>query len=134
MSFSRRKRSVPRKLKFERASQFPNANGYEPNHNPSNSNCSLHTLRHLSLSLSNSTLLDLEFQPQFYMASNNPDLTKTPKRRSNTSRKVRVVAKIGGFADPEAELSSGYSWISVNKPTGEASEGVALSFREQSAR
>ncbi|KAK9914275.1 hypothetical protein M0R45_038063 [Rubus argutus] len=67
------------------------------------------------------------------MASNNPDLTKTPKRRSNTSRKVRAVAKIGGFADPEAELSSGYPWISVNKPTRETSESVALSFIEQSA-
>ncbi|XP_061997251.1 kinesin-like protein KIN-10C isoform X1 [Rosa rugosa] len=67
------------------------------------------------------------------MASNNPDLTKTPKRRSNTSRKVRLVAKIGGVADPAAEVSGGVSWISVNKPAGEASDSVTLSFRDQSA-
>ena len=68
------------------------------------------------------------------MATTNPDLAKTPKRRSNTSRKVRIVAKIGAVADPAAEVSGGASWISVNRPAGEASESVALSFRDQSAR
>ncbi|KAM5557373.1 kinesin-like protein KIN-10C [Rosa sericea] len=67
------------------------------------------------------------------MASNNPDLTKTPKRRSNTSRKVRLLAKIGGLSDSSAEVSGGVSWISVNKPAGEASDSVTLSFRDQSA-
>ena len=68
------------------------------------------------------------------MASGNPDLTKTPKRRSSTSRKVRLVAKIGGAEDPAAEGSGEVSWISVNKPGGEASDSVTLSFRDQSAR
>ncbi|XP_004309200.1 PREDICTED: kinesin-like protein KIF22 [Fragaria vesca subsp. vesca] len=67
------------------------------------------------------------------MASSNPDLTKTPKRRSSTSRKVRLVAKIGGASDPDAEVSGEVSWISVNKPGGEVSESVTLSFRDQSA-
>ncbi|KAL6127699.1 hypothetical protein ACLB2K_071062 [Fragaria x ananassa] len=67
------------------------------------------------------------------MASSNPDLTKTPKRRSSTSRKIRLVAKIGGAADPDAEVSGEVSWISANKPGGEASESVTLSFRDQLA-
>ncbi|XP_020412305.1 kinesin-like protein KIN-10C isoform X3 [Prunus persica] len=62
----------------------------------------------------------------------HPDRTKTPMR-PNPSRKVRVVAKIRGFTGPEGELSSEVSWISVNKPKGEASESVTLSFREQEA-
>ncbi|XP_050385437.1 kinesin-like protein KIN-10C [Argentina anserina] len=64
------------------------------------------------------------------MASNNPDLTKAPKRRSNTSPRVRLVAKIGGAPDPAAEPSVGASWISVNR---DASESVTLSFRDESA-
>ncbi|XP_034203995.1 kinesin-like protein KIN-10C isoform X4 [Prunus dulcis] len=62
----------------------------------------------------------------------HPDRTKT-LMRPNPSRKVRFVAKIRGFTGPEGELSSEVSWISVNKPKGEASESVTLSFREQEA-
>lgn len=51
----------------------------------------------------------------------------------NPSRKVRVVVKIRGFTDLEADFPSGVSWISTKKPKGEASETVSLSFGDQSA-
>ncbi|XP_015878132.1 kinesin-like protein KIN-10C isoform X3 [Ziziphus jujuba] len=51
----------------------------------------------------------------------------------NPSRKVRIVAKIRGFTDLEADFPSGVSWISTKKPKGEASETVSLSFGDQSA-
>ncbi|GMY39578.1 kinesin-like protein KIN-10C isoform X2 [Fagus crenata] len=56
--------------------------------------------------------------------SGQPDRTKP-----TTTRKVRVVAKIRGFTDSD---SSTTPWISVNKPNGEASESVTVSFRDQS--
>ncbi|GMY39579.1 kinesin-like protein KIN-10C isoform X2 [Fagus crenata] len=58
--------------------------------------------------------------------SGQPDRTKP-----TTTRKVRVVAKIRGFTDSD---SSTTPWISVNKPNGEASESVTVSFRDQSGR
>ncbi|KAF4353600.1 hypothetical protein F8388_017775 [Cannabis sativa] len=51
----------------------------------------------------------------------------------NPSRKIRVVAKLRGLTDKEAELSTDLSWISVKKPNGEASETVTISFGDQSA-
>ncbi|XP_050253263.1 kinesin-like protein KIN-10C isoform X1 [Quercus robur] len=53
--------------------------------------------------------------------SGRPDRTKA----FNPTRKVRVVAKIRGFADSE---SSTAPWISVNKPNGEISDSVTISF------
>ncbi|KAL5567973.1 hypothetical protein UlMin_024548 [Ulmus minor] len=46
----------------------------------------------------------------------------------NPSRNVRVVAKIRGFTEQEAEISGQMSWISVNKPSEECSRTVVLSF------
>ncbi|XP_062120390.1 kinesin-like protein KIN-10C isoform X2 [Humulus lupulus] len=51
----------------------------------------------------------------------------------NPSKKVRVVAKLRGLTDQEAELSSGISWISVKKPNGEASDTVTIYFGDQLA-
>ncbi|KAB1204842.1 Kinesin-like protein KIF22 [Morella rubra] len=66
-------------------------------------------------------------------------MASTPSDRSKvtTYRKVRVIAKIRGVTDTEAEIpaNSGCStspWISVNKPRGEASESVTISFPDQS--
>ena len=57
---------------------------------------------------------------------------------SNAGRKVKVVAKVKGFAISEVEAQSEslrpVDWISVNKPIKENSEGVAISFKEQSSR
>lgn len=63
-------------------------------------------------------------------SSNLPDRTIN----LNSSRKVRVVAKVRGFTDQEAEFATRASWISVNKPNGEASDTVTVSFGDQSAR
>ncbi|PON44190.1 Kinesin-like protein [Trema orientale] len=65
-------------------------------------------------------------------SSNHFDRTINTTMELNPSRKVRVVAKIRGFTDREAEFASGVSWISVNKPNGEASESVTVSFGDQS--
>ncbi|KAF7813151.1 kinesin-like protein KIN-10C isoform X2 [Senna tora] len=55
------------------------------------------------------------------------DCAKANSAGSNPLRKVRVVAKVRGCTDP-------VDWISVNKPcVGESSDGVAISFREQSS-
>lgn len=68
------------------------------------------------------------------MASCTPKLRAAAKIDPERAPKVRVVAKIRRFAGLEAELPSGAPWISAKKPNGEASETVALSFGEQSAR
>ncbi|KAF1898908.1 hypothetical protein Lal_00019029 [Lupinus albus] len=62
------------------------------------------------------------------MASNQFDRTKL-----NPVRKVRLVAKVRGVWGPVAEPSRTVDWVSVNKPQGENSEGVAISFGEQSS-
>ncbi|EXC19146.1 Kinesin-like protein KIF22 [Morus notabilis] len=49
------------------------------------------------------------------------------------SRKVRLIAKIRGFSDREAEFPTGSSWISVNKPNGDASKPVTVTFGDLSA-
>ncbi|KAM4069014.1 hypothetical protein ACB094_12G057000 [Castanea mollissima] len=59
--------------------------------------------------------------------SGRPDRTKAV----NATRKVRVVAKIRGFADSE---SSTAPWISVNKPNGEISDSVTISFGDSGSR
>ncbi|KAK7831428.1 kinesin-like protein kin-10c, partial [Quercus suber] len=59
--------------------------------------------------------------------SGQPDRTKA----FNPTRKVRVVAKIRGFADSE---SSTAPWISVNKPNGEISDSVTISFGDSGSR
>ncbi|XP_041013315.1 kinesin-like protein KIN-10C [Juglans microcarpa x Juglans regia] len=66
-------------------------------------------------------------------------MASIPSDRSKaiTRRKVRVVAKIRGFADTHAEFpaNSGASTtprFSVNKPNGEASESVTIFFPAQS--
>ncbi|CAL0328604.1 unnamed protein product [Lupinus luteus] len=51
----------------------------------------------------------------------------------NPVRKVRLVAKVRGVSDPVAEPSGPVNWVSVNKPQGENSEGVFISFGEQSS-
>ncbi|GMN44584.1 hypothetical protein TIFTF001_013786 [Ficus carica] len=67
-------------------------------------------------------------------SSNLPDRAiNTAATGSNPSRKVRLVAKVRDFTDQEADLPSGFSWISVNKPNGEASEPVTVSFGDQAA-
>lgn len=45
----------------------------------------------------------------------------------NPSKKVRVIAKIRGFADLEAESAN---WVSVDKPKGDESSSVTVSFRD----
>lgn len=66
------------------------------------------------------------------------DRYKVDTTGPNTGPKVRVVAKVRGFAFPEVEAHGGslrsVDWISVNKPPGEGSEGVAISFRDHSSR
>lgn len=62
-------------------------------------------------------------------------MASTPSK-ATACRKVRVVAKIRGLTPSEAQMptSSGMStapWISVNKPNGEASDGVTISFQHQ---
>ena len=56
----------------------------------------------------------------------------------NAGRKVRVVAKVRGFSGPEPDSeprsSRTVDWVTVNKPLGENSEGVTISFGEQSSR
>lgn len=46
----------------------------------------------------------------------------------NRSKKVRVIAKIRGFAHPGAESAN---WICIQKPNGEDSDSVTVSFGEQ---
>ncbi|XP_011654834.1 kinesin-like protein KIN-10C isoform X1 [Cucumis sativus] len=46
-------------------------------------------------------------------------------------RKVRVIAKIKSLPGQEIDGESTASWISVNKPNGDASESVAISFGDQ---
>ncbi|XP_030925959.1 kinesin-like protein KIN-10C isoform X2 [Quercus lobata] len=60
-------------------------------------------------------------------SSGRPDRTKA----FNPTRMVRVVAKIRGFADSE---SSTALWISVNKPNGEISDSVTISFGDSGSR
>ncbi|OIW20234.1 hypothetical protein TanjilG_07325 [Lupinus angustifolius] len=62
------------------------------------------------------------------MASNQFDCTKL-----NPVRRVRLVAKVRGFSGPVGEASRTVNWVSVNKPEGENSEGVTISFGEQSS-
>ncbi|OWM75608.1 kinesin-like protein KIN-10C [Punica granatum] len=56
-------------------------------------------------------------------------------RGSHPTGLVRVVARIRGFTNRERELakSSLTPWISIQKPKGEASDAVTLSFEDQSA-
>ncbi|KAK4283066.1 hypothetical protein QN277_000062 [Acacia crassicarpa] len=65
------------------------------------------------------------------------DRSKAESAGPNPGRKVRVVAKVRGFAFPEVEAQGGplrsVDWISVNKPPRESSEGVAISFRDNSS-
>ena len=49
-------------------------------------------------------------------------------------RKVRVIAKIKSLPGQEIDGESTASWISVNKPNGDASESVAISFGDQPVR
>jgi hypothetical protein len=60
-------------------------------------------------------------------------MASTPSK-ATACRKVRVVAKIRGFTGSEAEISTDSPWISVNKPSGEASDNVTISFRDQPGR
>ncbi|GAY41134.1 hypothetical protein CUMW_057100 [Citrus unshiu] len=46
----------------------------------------------------------------------------------NISKKARVIAKIRGFADLEAESAN---WVCIQKPNGEDSDSVTVSFGEQ---
>ncbi|KAL0542062.1 hypothetical protein IC582_022151 [Cucumis melo] len=46
-------------------------------------------------------------------------------------RKVRVIAKIKSLPGQEIDGGSTASWISVNKPDGDASESVTISFGDQ---
>lgn len=47
------------------------------------------------------------------------------------SKKVRVVAKIRGFSDPDTENSRTVDWVSVKT---QDSGDVTISFKEQSSR
>ncbi|XP_052204728.1 kinesin-like protein KIN-10C [Diospyros lotus] len=72
------------------------------------------------------------------MASLMSDADRTkPRACSIPSHKVRIVARIRGFTNQEAESSNGGSppWISITKPTGNgSSEKAKISFRDQSTR
>ncbi|XP_022972990.1 kinesin-like protein KIN-10C isoform X1 [Cucurbita maxima] len=57
-------------------------------------------------------------------------LRRVPKG-FNEARKVRVVARIKSFADQVLDGGSMASWISVNKPDGDASDSVTISFGGQ---
>ncbi|XP_059462605.1 kinesin-like protein KIN-10C [Corylus avellana] len=57
-------------------------------------------------------------------------MASTPSK-ATACRKVRVVAKIRDFTGSETENSTDSPWISVNKPSGEASNSVTISFRDQ---
>ena len=60
-------------------------------------------------------------------------LRRVPKG-FNEARKVRVVARIKSFADQVLDGGSMASWISVNKPDGDASDSVTISFGGQPVR
>ncbi|XP_028773227.1 LOW QUALITY PROTEIN: kinesin-like protein KIN-10C [Neltuma alba] len=65
------------------------------------------------------------------------DPSKADSAGPNPGRKVRVVTKVRGSAFQEGEAQAGslrsVDWISVNKPPGESSEGIAISFRDHSS-
>ncbi|KAK4783899.1 hypothetical protein SAY86_018267 [Trapa natans] len=54
---------------------------------------------------------------------------------SNPSSAVRIITRIRGFTNREREIkkSSSKPWISIQKPEGESSEAVTLSFGGQSS-
>lgn len=70
------------------------------------------------------------------MASSASNFVKADTGSRNPSRKIRIVGKIRGFTDLEAQPSDGFSepWITVRKINGENSESVTLSFGDQNAR
>ncbi|XP_058076008.1 kinesin-like protein KIN-10C isoform X2 [Magnolia sinica] len=68
------------------------------------------------------------------MASLTPNSAHTKQHfRSRPHRKVRIVAKIRDFLDPEIESSDRVSGprISVQKPNGESSDGVTILLGDQ---
>lgn len=61
-----------------------------------------------------------------------PKLDQTKAKTGvNNSKKVRVIAKVRGFTDLEAETSS---CVSVHKPNGVESETVSICYGDQSGR
>ncbi|XP_057952857.1 kinesin-like protein KIN-10C [Malania oleifera] len=69
------------------------------------------------------------------MASSGAECDRSkPGMASNSCGRVRIIAKIRSLTDLEPGTPSGVSapWISVQKPNGESSDRVTISFADQS--